>query len=468
LPWRPGGLATWGAGAVRAAALCSSDLDVGWLEVLTQEDTSIYQLYRYEIGGGLRWMRSACIRLDDTVPTDSDPNHARSEKLAQVTGQPDAQTKGATLSQSVSLSGIRGTDLGVTVHHAQRTFMLFGDTHWTGGDWTTLDSIAEVLPGQSGLPTVEMHGSPVNVTGGGVTLTEYDVPLDAFSGAGEFFLFYSSNHFSDGKVMGRSVLARAGDPSLPVHHEDRSHPLEFRYLTTFSDYRFINTSVQLVPASAVPGFGSDGDVLLVWGSGSYRNDDLRLAVVPLGDPAVWSYLLGDDEFDKAMLGIRYFTGSCGETPLWSAHEEDARPILWPCALGELSVRWVPEINRYVLLTMSGPEDPIGSAVWMRIAPNPWGLWSRRRQVFDWLVDGMGFRDPAKQFIHNADPNRPDNVGDCIFPLQCNSGGGGYAPYLFDTRLDGQTLTIRYTLSTWNPYQAMLMQHQVTTAELRAL
>jgi hypothetical protein len=51
LPWRPGGVATWGAGQVKAAALCSTDIGDGWLHVLTQEDGSIYHLYRYRVGG---------------------------------------------------------------------------------------------------------------------------------------------------------------------------------------------------------------------------------------------------------------------------------------------------------------------------------------------------------------------------------------------------------------------------------
>jgi hypothetical protein len=60
------------------------------------------------------------------------------------------------------------------------------------------------------------------------------------------------------------------------------------------------------------------------------------------------------------------------------------------------------------------------------------------------------------------------VGECIFEPQCSSGGAAYAPYLFDARLDGGSLTLRYTLSTWNPYQAMLMHHEVTRAELSSL
>jgi len=241
-------------------------------------------------------------------------------------------------------------------------------------------------------------------------------------------------------------------------------------LTTFSDYRFINVALQLRPAATVPGFGGSGQVLLIWGSGAYRADDLRLAVIDLRDPALWSLLLDRETFPVGLLGTRYYTGSCGGMPLWSAHEVDARPLLWPGALGELSVRWVPELERDVLMAMSSPEDPIGAAVWMRTARQPWGPWSARRQVFDWVQDGMGYRRPdrAGKFIHDASVIPDDHRGDCIFDPQCGSGGAAYAPYLHDVRRIGERVTLRYTLSTWNPYQVMLMSHDMSMPDLQAL
>jgi hypothetical protein len=234
-----------------------------------------------------------------------------------------------------------------------------------------------------------------------------------------------------------------------------------------SSYRFINVSVELVSAAAVPGFGREGHLLLLWGSGAYRADDLRLALIDLRDPALWSYLLDDEPFDVGNLGLRYFTGLCGSAPVWSWHEEDARPLVFPGAIGELSVRWVREISRYVLLTMSGPEDRLGSTVVMRVALRPGGPWSRRRVVFEWRADGMGKRPGAQRFIHRAGPP-DDRVGDCIFREQCDSSGVAYAPYLFDAAADDVAITLRYSLSTWNPYQSMLMTHTITRDELRRL
>lgn len=453
-PWLPAGVATWGAQPVVATALSSSSAGDGWLQILSQEGTSLYHLYRHRLGrDGFRWMRSACLRLDDTSPNDVS-NQPRSERIAQISGPTDKQVGVTTLSNSWVNSRIKGTDLGVRVDHAGRAFLLFGDTHWvTEPNWVTLDSMAEIRNPSADLPDVELHGSPLAIVGGGGTTDrEYDVPLDAFSARGHLFTFFSSNHFEDGKVMGRSVLTRAVDSSLPIAGREHDRPLRFQFLSTFSSHWFINVSVQLRPASSVPGFeGPPGNVLLVWGSGGYRADDLRLAAIDLREPVFWNRLLHDDPFPISDLSVRYWTGMCGGAPLWSWHEDDSRPVLYPLALGELSVRWVEPIQRYVLLAMSGPEDPIGACVWLRTARQPWGPWSNRRQVFDWIRDGLG---GPHRFMHSA--GVADGLDDGIFSP---SGGGGYAPYFYDAAVANGRLVLRYTFSTWNPYQVMLMRHE---------
>ena len=54
----------------------------------------------------------------------------------------------------------------------------------------------------------------------------------------------------------------------------------------------------------------------------------------------------------------------------------------------------------------------------------------------------------------------DPVGDRIFPAQADGTGAAYAPYLFDARREDGDLVLRYTLSTWNPYQVVLMEHRL--------
>ena len=454
-PWDgPEHAAEWGTGTVIATATAASGLRSGWVQALVQVDASLYHLHRQRRGAQVRWLRHACLRLADDEPFGEASEPSR--KLAQVSGERDSQPgggrPGGTLSSSESRAGVRGTDLGVRIDHDGRTFLLFGDTHWTRPWLGTRDAIAEVLDPASDRPEVRFHGSPLSIVGGRTTLREYDVPLDAFSLDGELYTFFTSNHFRNAQVMGRSVLTRA--PRLAVDPAVRSRPLRFAHLGTFSTHRFINVSVQRV-----------GDLLYLWGSGAYRADDLRLARVDLTTPG----LADDLRRGSARAFLSATTYWAGSRPgddgqRWSTEENQARPLLTPGAHGEVSVRRVPELGRYLMLTMSGPDDPIGAAVVLRTAVHPFGPWSPRLRLFDWVASGMSFADPAQRFIR-ATSDGTDPVGDAIFRGQANATGAAYAPFIFGARVDGADLLLRYTMSTWNPYQVVLMQHRLSKADL---
>ncbi len=476
--------AEWGGGTVIATATAATRLRSGWVQALVQVDDSLYHLHRQQHGQRVRWVRHACLRLRDHDAFEVAPEP--SVKLAQVTGERDSQPRpgstGATLSSSESVAGVRGADLGVRVEADGRSFLLFGDTHWTRPWLGTRDSIAEVRDASAERPDVVFHGSPLSIRGGGTTLREYDVPLDAFSLEGRQYAFFTSNHFRDAQVMGRSVLTRA--PRLRIDPRARRRPLRFGYLGTLSTHRFINVSAQRV-----------GDQLYLWGSGAYRADDLRLAGVDLTVPGLAQGLRAGNAA-PLLAAVRYWagpqvetsdsvipanagistprptvstssTGGAGSTDsgqAWSTREADARPLFTPGAHGEVSVRWVSQVRRYLMLTMSGPDDTIGPAVVLRWAANPWGPWSSRLRLFDWIDSGMSFGDPAHRFI-KAMADGSDPVGDAIFRGQSTATGAAYAPYFYDARVEGDALVLRYTLSTWNPYQVVLMQHRLELARL---
>jgi hypothetical protein len=90
-------------------------------------------------------------------------------------------------------------------------------------------------------------------------------------------------------------------------------------------------------------------------------------------------------------------------------------------------------------------------------------------VFNWLLDGLGFRYPCEcghGFIQ-AIPEHlgcDDVLGDNIIGNRDpKEGGAAYAPYQIPryTRRDGAGIHIFYALSTWNPYQTFLMRHVLT-------
>lgn len=421
----------------------------GWPQALTDEDGSVFSYHRTPKG---RWERNGCLRLADP---DFSADGPESVKLAQITGDSDATPtpwgqRAPMLSRSLATAGIKGTDLGVRVEHNGRSFLLFGDTHWSRPWLNTRDSIAEITTNGPvpGLPGVRFHGSPLKLVGGRATMREYDVPLDGFSNDGRFYGFFTSNHNRGRRVMGRSVLARAEATDFKLDPGSRRRPVRFGVLGTFSDQHFINVSVQLVPAAVVPGCAGDGQVLLIWGSGPYRASEPRLAML---DAEALARLATSR--DTAALGVRYWTPAG-----WSDRESDAAPLFTPAALGELSVRWVPAVGSYLMLAGSGPEDPIGPAITLRASPTPWGPWSPRRRLVDWVATGMSHADPFTRFIKAVGAGDP--VGDRIFAAQAGATGAAYAPYLFDARREADDLVLRYTLSTWNPYQVVLMQHRL--------
>jgi hypothetical protein len=97
------------------------------------------------------------------------------------------------------------------------------------------------------------------------------------------------------------------------------------------------------------------------------------------------------------------------------------------------------------------EHPRG--INMRSASNPWGPWSGETVIFDPRRDG-GYG----HFMHvSAKSNeRHDLLSD---PKREDEWGGEYGPYImhrYTEAVDGNC-RIFYTMSTWNPYQVMVMQ-----------
>jgi hypothetical protein len=398
MAWKPGGTVTRAAGPVNAvAATRGSEFD--GIDVLSQECwESIFQYYRFEEDNGQRrWMRSSCLRIHEDRPGKPYPDGRtvlpQSFMVKRMTGDGQA--------------GILGTDLGASFEHNGTLYFLFGDTHWYGGfPPGTADSIAYTRDDNpwDGV-SLRFHKSYLCVRFPPLPTTfikrlhgEYDVPQDGFSFGGQIFAFFTISHFEKGKVMGRSVLTRCDQADPDIEGSVAAKPLTFQYLTEFSRYRFINVSVQLASAAdarrwRLPG-GREG--LLIWGTGAYRADHIYLAFLPLDDEQLQHDLLSSAHVDFGRLGILYYSGLQAGAPMWSSDETESAPLFFPAAVGELSVRWDPIIRAFVLMYMSGPEDPIHPSVLLRLSRTPWGPWSGRRMVFDWILDGLGFRDHKKK------------------------------------------------------------------------
>jgi Domain of unknown function (DUF4185) len=466
LPWQRGqfvtdSLAGW-------ASLIQSNFGSGThknFEVLAEEcDESVVAYWHPNQDVTLPWLRDKPVigrgyrvRLSDT------------QKIVQLTGEFDRQgwdgtgTPPPAHNQTETQFRVRGTDLGSSFVHKERTYFLFGDT-WRVGQRPQdqdLDSIAFTTDtnADDGLDLLFLDRPPLIHPP--VPQNTFNVPLDGVSVNESIFVFFSTDaHFPDGRpLMGRSILTRSNNDGF-----------DFDLLYEFSRDRFINVSVERTTLDTLDaeqvGAGTR-DVLCVWGSGRYRSSDVYLAILPMSELATG-------------LGRRFYAGVDG-AHAWSDDERDATPLFCAGCVGELSARWNPFLVRFLLTFNS--DNPRG--ILLHAAPKPWGPWTHEPiMVFD-----PGFRAPNLdpfdpclgdgygKFMHVAwDAKRCDHLHDNMFgPPRENEWGGEYGPYQIahmakgsfssSTQLFSET-QLYFVMSTWNPYQVVLMTTWLSEAVLR--
>lgn len=477
LPWRLGQVISEIASANASAAIFESDYLSGGhgnFEVLLDEcRQSLVEYWHPNEDVNLPWIRHAVLigeppnrEIRDTV------------RICQLTGELDrtgwngAGQPPFAFNKTESRYGIRGTDLGVSFEHKNRIYFLFGDT-WRVGetssshfDWDAIAFCTDTTV-QGGL-SLTFYKQPPIVQG--ISQGGFEVPLDGFSFQGLMYAFFSTDHrrVGDAELMGRSVLAVS-----------ESDGYDFVSLLSFSRNKFINVSVESAHLNAAQsravGWAGGTKVLWVWGSGRYRASPVYLAVVDLEAlvRAIQSRRRNGPvelrEINGAVGPIRFFTGTDNNV-LWSRNEPDAVPLFCAGDIGELSARRNAIFNRYFLTYNAG--NPRG--ITLRHAPQPWGPWSEGITTFDprW---GSGPNQPTGvgygTFMHIPwNVAHVDNVQDDAFlsGRRDNEWGGEYGPYQV-TRLStgeaNQVCDLYYTMSTWNPYQSILMRTRIHATDL---
>lgn len=191
----------------------------------------------------------------------------------------------------------------------------------------------------------------------------------------------------------------------------------------------------------------------------------------------------------------YFTGLDAEQrPQFSERELDARaldldaeaPGEQPQEIhdltGQMSISWLPRLQRFVMfyggdapssqeeaiaLGDSGKaeRDPLGR-MWLRFAKHPWGPWTAPRPLMaagDRELDAAPVEQyaPGGILAHNN-----CNQADCalynpIYYLDVGGNNNGvlYGPSIVDawTTEQQSSSTVYWLVSTWNPYQVVLMK-----------
>lgn len=365
-----------------------------------------------------------------------------------------------TANRTHARSAVAGTDLGLSFSLHGVLFLLFGDTMATTGPFRVgsgadPDSVAVALggPGElrehperlcDGLRFLNEPGSarfaPVRLQAPpGEPLSRYvrspppgrpelpgtfEVPSGVVTHGDDAFVFYTSAEKTGfGPLMTGSFLARWSDPT-------RASRPDLAIVTAVDDVRARPLGghfIQVAPVS-FRGF------VYLYGTGDYRSSDVYLARVPLGGL-------------ERLEGLEQFDARAGT---WGAPRADAAPVVATRA-GELSVRYFPELDTFVLLHQTERPGTGGFDVG----------WNRVEARFSRSPEGP-FSAPV--VLHDmTDPRYRAEV--CCQGERCEGGraihcerAGAYAPYLLPSvRVAGGRFTLFYTLSTWDPYGVVLME-----------
>lgn len=425
----------------------------------------------------------------------------RSDKVCQVTGQQDRETGRPTAaSGSAQHADVYGTDLGYPVDDGTTLRLFFGDT-WDGPahnaassedgqDDTILDTNSTAAPSpENCLQGARWEQQP---PGGFKTPRVsppipqglFNVPSSGFTVGADRYLIFWTDHCSFGACphqgdfhghreaydgSGKAVVTRYNpatdqyDQVFPPSGDSTSNPMpgHFGYTASVNADSLTN---QGLPAD-------QAGYIYVWSNaiinpdnpnaGTYRNADPVLLRIPanqgaIANRATWQYFAGWDP---------------GGAPRWSSDSADERD-LFPHGVpqppngadyctGESSVNWIAQLHKWLMLYNCAPHggETIKTGIVARVAPAPWGPWSAPSQVFDGVDDNAYCR-----YMHNP-PNGPgawchDNLDEAG-----NQTGAEYAPYVlprYTTANPDGSASIYYMMSTWNPYQAVVMHMNLTS------
>ncbi len=407
-------------------------------------------------------------------------------RVCQFTGQTDKEFNTPTASQTEKRYGLIGTDEGHSFEHNGVTYFLFGDSQPTatfnGAPNAQTDSprtaddndaIGWVSDTSAG-PDLKLNfvaysngafKNPVVLDSRGnpaITLRTNETPIAGISDGGRIFAMFGTDNFLSNPVGGPASPDGAATRSVMAVSDDSART--FHYLYNFSvapGAKFIMTAIA---------HGSDGYVYF-WGTMGdtiYRHSPPFLARKPAG-------MLADST------AIEYLSAfGAGGSPIFTKGEAGAVPLFHDSlpgpggtmqvadCMGELGVEWNPFVHRWVMLynsTNNSVATPRG--IYMRVAAQPWGPWSPPQTIFNPVRD-----DGLCYFIHRAvTPSQPacDSLSG---PSRLDVEGGSYGPYVISRFTSGDsvrgTSTFFYVMSTWNPYNTVIMKSSIQLAGVTAI
>jgi hypothetical protein len=353
-----------------------------------------------------------------------------------------------TKSLTATRAKVLGTDIASSFESQGKLIMLFGDTIGPGQDYLAADTMATSTSTDPAAGLVldflmKNDGTPFFIRIPSVRMGAAEVPHAGIRlDSGTYVVCNTGTDINlpDPNINNYSVLTR--------YDETTRQFTALRTISSRPNGLFVTTSLQP--------HGSD---VAMFGLGAYRASDVYLALVPAN-----TFASGQ--------GTRYFAGLVNGQPIWSTSEAASVPVVvdtppngpaWPNntpSIGNVSVTFAEELGLWLMTYDGGAKTQSTIGVYFSYATEPWGPWSQPQLIFNPRRDGaMG------TFIHDPTIVPSDGLaGPTIGPNDPNTTrGAAYAPYMIDrfTRVNGSTLSIYYTLSTWNPYTVVMMRSDLT-------
>ncbi len=387
----------------------------------------------------LTWISGSTVRVEQIV---GDCDYAAKAKTGVCT---------PTTSLTVTRARVLGTDIGSSFESQGKLIFLFGDTTGPTEEYFASDTMASSTSTDPAAGLLldfftRNDGTPYFIRIPGVRMGAAEVPHAGIRlGSGTYIACNTGVDINlpDPNANAYSVLTR--------FDETERRFTALRTISSMPNGRFVTTSLH-----------ASGTDVLVYGLGAYRASDVYLAIVPAST------------FDTGQ-GTRYFTGLVNGQPTWSSSESASVPVVvdnplhgppWPDntpTIGNVSVTFAEDLGLWLMTYDGGAVSQATAGIYFAHATEPWGPWSEPQLIFNGKRDGA-----LGTFIHDPSivPNPPGDGlnGPTIGANDPNTTRGGiYAPYTIErfTTVSGNTLSIYYAVSTWNPYTVVEMRSDFT-------
>jgi hypothetical protein len=409
-----------------------------------------------------------------------------SQKVCQLIGEEDKEFGVPTLSQTETRFGFIGSDNGYSFEHRGRVYFLFGDSGPTlkfNGHPNAQtdppriaddnDAIAFIADSAAGpclklnftVDSIGAFRNPVVLDTKGhpaITLRTNETPVSGISDGGRMYVIFGTDNFLSNPPGGPSMSNGGSTRTVVAVSDDSANTFHYLYnFSTAPGAKFIFAGIATGQDGYIYFWGSQGDTV-------YRKSAPFLARKPVGS-------MSDST------AIQYFHSLNPDgTPAFMSGESNATALFHDSLpgpggtmqladdVGEIGVEWNRYVRSWVMLynsTNSSPANPHG--VYMRCSPQPWGPWSPPQTIFN-----PGRDNGFCYFIHRAVTPTNPACDSLSLPGRIGEGGGNYSPYFISRFTSGdsvqKTSTFFFVISTWNPYEVVIMKasiQAVTTADV---